>query len=126
MNKNLTFDKVAQALKIANSLYNLNEDIGIYNKNIAALQSGDFEQIKNCLSQSLDRYGRDISQLSCLTHVGIQNYPVLTYEVAFTSLVYITNNIPFYVAYDKLKEKGMEFLLNKLLFGSDTLSETRG
>ncbi len=113
MNNNLTFDDVAQALKVAKSLYDLKEDINFYNENILALQSGDFEQIKNRLNQSMDKYGADVSQLSGLTNVNVTYYPVLTYEVAFSSLAYITNNIPIYVAFDKLKEKGMELLLNK-------------
>lgn len=113
MNSNLTFDDVAQALKVAKSLYDLKEDINFYNENILALKSGDFEQIKNRLNQSMDKYGADVSQLSGLTNVNVTYYPVLTYEVAFSSLAYITNNIPIYVAFDKLKEKGMELLLNK-------------
>lgn len=113
MNNNLTFDDVAQALKVAKSFYDLKEDINFYNENILALQSGDFEQIKNRLNQSMDKYGADVSQLSGLTNVNVTYYPVLTYEVAFSSLAYITNNIPIYVAFDKLKEKGMELLLNK-------------
>ena len=113
MNNNLTFDDVAQALKVAKSLYDLKEDINFYNENILALQSGDFEQSKNRLNQAMDKYGADVSQLSGLTNVNVTYYPVLTYEVAFSSLAYITNNIPIYVAFDKLKEKGMELLLNK-------------
>lgn len=117
MNNNLTFDDIAQTLKVTKSLYDLKEDINFYNENILALQSGDFEQIKNRLNQSMDKYGANVSQLSGLSNVNVTYYPVLTYEVAFSSLAYITNNIPFYVAFDKLKEKGMELLLNNLLKG---------
>lgn len=117
MNKNLTFDDISKALKVTKSLYDLKEDINFYNENILALQSGDFEQIKNRLNQSMNKYGADVSQLSGLTGVNATYYPVLTYEVAFRSLLYITNNIPIYVAFDKLKEKGVELLLDKLLQG---------
>ncbi len=44
MNNNLTFDDVAQALKIGKSLYDLKEDINFYNENILALQRGGFEK----------------------------------------------------------------------------------
>ena len=115
MNNSFTFDDIAQSLKITKSFYDLQEDIDFYNDNISALQSSDFELIKNRLEQSLNRYGAKISQLSCFTNVEVKFYPVLSYEMAFSSLSYITNNIPIYVAFDRLKERGIELLLNKLL-----------
>lgn len=44
-------------------------------------------------------------------------YEELDYNTVYKSLVYITNNIPFYVAIDKLKDDGFEFILNKLFQG---------
>lgn len=113
----LTFEEIKQELSLAKSVYDLTDDIALYNENCEALRSQDFYKIREQLDISLRKYGGAINMLSIFTDVTLVQYPVLTYEVAFSSLAYITNNIPFYVAFDKLKEKGMELILNKLLQG---------
>lgn len=68
------------------------------------------------LNKSIERYKQAINALS--RHKNLEyKYEELDYNTVYKSLVYITNNIPFYVAIDKLKDDGFEFILNKLFQG---------
>lgn len=42
-----------------------------------------------------------MSRCISIFQFDVTYYPVLTYKFSFISLAYITNNIPFYVAFDK-------------------------
>ncbi len=110
----LTFEDVKQELRRVKLGYDLAEDISFYNENIEALRSGDFQRMRDRLNKSIEKYGTSIKQLSLFTKVTLVQYPVLTDEIVSTSLVYLTSNIPFYVAFEKLKEKAWELLMKKL------------
>ena len=113
----ITFDDVYEGLKIMKSSYDLGEDISFYYENIEVIKRNNFNELKDRLNKSIERYKQSINALSIFTNVKIVKYEELDYNTVYKSLVYLTNNIPFYIAVDKLKDKGFEFILNKLFQG---------
>ncbi len=114
----LTFDILQNFLKEAKSTYDCWQDIELYNENYRALNEKNANQIIIQLQKSINRYGQSIQELSGLTNVSIVKYESLNIVHAFNSLLYITQNIPTYVAYEQLKEQNLERIL-KLLLGNN-------
>ncbi len=112
------FDILQKALKEAKSAYDCRQDIALYNENLKALNERDANQIVAQLQKSINRYGQSIQELSGWTKVSLARYETLDIVHASNSLVYITKNIPMYVAYEQLKGQAFEvfqkmFLDNK-------------
>ena len=114
----IVFDILQKVLKEAKSAYDCRQDIALYNENLKALNERDANQIVAQLQKSINRYGQSIQELSGLTKVFVVKYETLDIVQASNSLVYITQNIPMYVAYEQLKRKAFEEF-QKLLLGSN-------
>jgi hypothetical protein len=112
---NMTFEDVAQIFRDEHILYDLREDIDFYNENISALQSGNISLMRERLEKTINKYRNSIDQLSMFTKVTRGSYTCITCDKIYSDLTYVTRNIPLYVAFDKLKEFGLEFLLKKFL-----------
>jgi hypothetical protein len=112
---NMTFEDVAQIFRDEHILYDLREDIDFYNENISALQSGNISLMRERLEKTINKYRNSIEQLSMFTKVTRGSYTYITCNQIYYDLTYVTCNIPLYVAFDKLKEFGLEFLLKKFL-----------
>jgi hypothetical protein len=69
------------------------------------------------LQKSINRYGQSIQELSGLTKISVVKYEALDVVHATNSLVYITQNIPMYVAYEQLKGEAFDEF-QKMLFCS--------
>lgn len=104
----LTFDILQKLLKKAKSAYDCWQDIELYNENHRALNEKNANQIIIQLQKSINRYGQSIQELSGLTNISIVKYESLNIVQTFNSLLYITQNIPMYVAYEQLKEQTFE------------------
>lgn len=115
----LNFDILQKILKEAKSAYNCGQDIALYNENLKALNERNVNQIVAQLQKSINRYGQSIQELSGLTKISVVKYETLDIVHATNSLVYITQNIPMYVAYEQLKGKAFDEF-QKLLLGSST------
>ncbi len=111
----ITFEHVKQALSIAKSAYDISQDVALYNENCNALNSMDLEYICRQLQQSIDIHAQTIKELSLFTNITVMYYEELPFHVAYSSLSYITQNIPTYVAYEQLKEKAFEALLTAVI-----------
>lgn len=111
------FDILQKVLKEAKSAYDCGWDIAIYNENLKALNEKDVNQIVAQLQKSINRYGQSIQELSGLTKISVVKYETLDVVHATNSLVYITQNIPMYVAYEQLKGEAFDEF-QKLLLGS--------
>lgn len=112
------FDTLIQILKEVHSVYDLSEDISTYNENCEALNSQEFSKIIDQLEKSINKYGLIINTISPFTKVNIVHCQTMTYELAYNSLMYITSNIPTYVAFGCLKDEALEKFKN-LLLGSN-------
>lgn len=115
----LNFDILQKILKEAKSAYDCGQDIALYNENLKALNERNVNQIVAQLQKSINRYGQSIQELSGLTKISVVKYETLDIVHATNSLVYITQNIPMYVAYEQLKGKAFDEF-QKLLLGSST------
>lgn len=102
------FDILQKALKEAKSAYDCGQDIALYNENLKALNERDANQIVAQLQKSINRYGQSIQELSGLTKISVVKYETLDIVHATNSLVYITQNIPMYVAYEQLNGKAFD------------------
>lgn len=111
------FDILQKVLKEAKSAYDCRQDIALYNENLKALNERDANQIVAQLQKSINRYGQSIQELSGLTKISVVKYETLDIVHATNSLVYITQNIPMYVAYEQLKGEAFDEF-QKLLFES--------
>ena len=111
------FDILQKALKEAKSAYDCRQDIALYNENLKALNERDANQIVAQLQKSINRYGKSIQELSSLTKISVVKYKTLDTVHATNSLVYITQNIPIYVAHEQLKGEAFEEF-QKLLLGN--------
>ena len=112
------FDILQKALKEAKSAYDCRQDIALYNENLKALNERNVNQIVLQLQKSINRYGQSIQELSGLTKISVVKYETLDVVHATNSLIYITQNIPMYVAYEQLKGLALE-QFQKMLLGSN-------
>ena len=114
----IVFDILQKVLKEAESAYDCRKDIALYNENLKALNERDANQIVAQLQKSINRYGQSIQELSGLTKISVVKYETLDIVHATNSLVYITQNIPMYVAYEQLKGEAFDefqrILLNNI------------
>lgn len=111
----LNFDILQHILKEAKSAYDCGQDIALYNENCQALNSQELSKIIEQLHKSINKYGLIINAISPFTKINIVYYQTMTYEVARNSLMYITSNIPTYVALGCLKDETLEKFKNLLL-----------
>ena len=58
--------------------------------------------------KNIDKYGEAIRALSLFTHVTTVHYDEIPFYTAYSSLNYINQNIPMYIAYAQLKDKALE------------------
>lgn len=114
MNMQITFEQVKMALSIAKSAYDISQDIQLHHDNCAALNSMDDVQVRTQLQKSIDKHGQTIKQLSLFTGAMLVYYQELSFYTAYSSLSYITQNLPMYVAIEQLTEKAFEELLSRL------------
>lgn len=110
----ITFEQVKTELSIAKSIYDISQNIKLYNENCAALNSMDIIQIRTQLQKSIDKHGGTIKKLSLFTGMTLVHYQELPFYIAYSSLSYITQNIPLYVAVEQLTEKALEAFFRKL------------
>jgi len=107
------FENAKDLIEKAKSSYDLAQDINLAKENMDALESNDFDLIRSQLKKSAERYGKTINELTWLTGDFTYTAQDVSKDKIIFSLSYITNNIPFYVIYENVRDEAL-----KRLFGN--------
>lgn len=107
----MTFEQLQSALDNAKEVYDLAQDMSLRDQNVLAIRSGDMAWIRQQLQKSVERFGETINQLTMFSGVQVVQMNTLPEGVAVNSLAYITNNVPSYILYEKLRDEWMKQML---------------
>lgn len=102
---NFSFDDLKDLFDKTKTVYDLVQDMKMQQDNGYALRTGNAALIREQLEKSIARYGNTINQLSLFTNARIVYNVQVTDEHAAFSLYYLSANIPFYVAWETVRDE---------------------
>lgn len=113
----IDFDTLREELKKAKRIYDLSQDILLYEENCEALKIKNAVKIQTQLNQSVERYKKEI--LEQMESFGFPKESINLYkqeseEKTALALFFITQNIPSYVMIKLFDESAIEIISNLL------------